>query len=262
MERRIRFDVCIAGRVLFVDLWLLLWVVCAFGVCAWLYNGLSLECCVHVMLPYIPLSSLPPPTPPLPSGPVSPILPLNLSRPHTCLCQHHRPPQAAAVPSQPSRLPAKLSARRHAAKTATQEPREVGGGASCHDNYLLYISSHRHTNSINRMKWKYKSVHCAIVMWTSHKVKSWCLCVHVCLVHCACPLRFATNEQGLLLASDVAARGLDIHKVQHVIHYHVPVNSDVRGREGGREGGREEGREGEGEEEERVLWLGVIHSWC
>ena len=74
-------------------------------------------------------------------------------------------------------------------------------------------------------------------MWTSHKVKSWCLCVHVCLVHCACPLRFATNEQGLLLASDVAARGLDIHKVQHVIHYHVPVNSDVRGREGGREGG-------------------------
>ena len=95
-------------------------------------------------------------------------------------------------------------------------------------------------------------------MWTSHKVKSLCRCVHVCLVHCACPLRFATNEQGLLLASDVAARGLDIHKVQHVIHYHVPVNSDVRGRKGGR--GREGGREGE--EEERVLWLGVIHRWC
>ena len=58
-----------------------------------------------------------------------------------------------------------------------------------------------------------------------------------CSIACAGPLRFATDEQGLLLASDVAARGLDIHKVQHVIHYHVPVNSDVRGREGGGGGG-------------------------
>ena len=58
--------VCIAGRVLFVDLWLLLWVVCVSGVCAWLYNGLPLECCVHVMLPYIPLSSLSPPLLPFP----------------------------------------------------------------------------------------------------------------------------------------------------------------------------------------------------
>ena len=52
------------------------------------------------------------------------------------------------------------------------------------------------------------------------------------------PFRFAASEQGLLLASDVAARGLDIHKVQHVIHYHVPMNSDVRGGEGRGEEGR------------------------
>ena len=58
------------------------------------------------------------------------------------------------------------------------------------------------------------------------------------------PLRFTASEQGLLLASDVAARGLDIHKVQHVIHYHVPMNSDVRGEGRGGEGGR--GRGGEG----------------
>ena len=70
----------------------------------------------------------------------------------------------------------------------------------------------------------------------------------------SCPLRFAANEQGLLLASDVAARGLDIHKVQHVIHYHVPMNSDVRGGEG------EEGRRGEGGREKRggEKGLGVV----
>ncbi|KAL3869498.1 hypothetical protein ACJMK2_042172 [Sinanodonta woodiana] len=34
--------------------------------------------------------------------------------------------------------------------------------------------------------------------------------------------RFTANDKGLLLASDVAARGLDIPNVQHVIHYQVP----------------------------------------
>ncbi|XP_052257980.1 ATP-dependent RNA helicase DDX24-like [Dreissena polymorpha] len=34
--------------------------------------------------------------------------------------------------------------------------------------------------------------------------------------------RFTANPRGLLLASDVAARGLDIPNVQHVIHYQVP----------------------------------------
>lgn len=39
--------------------------------------------------------------------------------------------------------------------------------------------------------------------------------------------RFASNPTGLLLASDVAARGLDIPSVQHVIHYQVPRNSEL-----------------------------------
>ena len=30
-----------------------------------------------------------------------------------------------------------------------------------------------------------------------------------------------------MVASDVAARGLDIPKVEHVIHYQVPKNSEV-----------------------------------
>ncbi|KAK3091430.1 hypothetical protein FSP39_019832 [Pinctada imbricata] len=34
--------------------------------------------------------------------------------------------------------------------------------------------------------------------------------------------RFTANPRGLLIASDVAARGLDIPDVQHVIHYQVP----------------------------------------
>ncbi|KAH9523628.1 ATP-dependent RNA helicase ddx24 [Bulinus truncatus] len=34
--------------------------------------------------------------------------------------------------------------------------------------------------------------------------------------------KFAGSSQGLLIASDVAARGLDIPKVDHVIHYQVP----------------------------------------
>lgn len=39
--------------------------------------------------------------------------------------------------------------------------------------------------------------------------------------------RFRDNPRGLLLATDVAARGLDIPGVQHVIHYQVPRTSEV-----------------------------------
>ncbi|XP_078611524.1 ATP-dependent RNA helicase DDX24-like [Branchiostoma floridae x Branchiostoma japonicum] len=39
--------------------------------------------------------------------------------------------------------------------------------------------------------------------------------------------RFSANENGLLLATDVAARGLDIPDVQHVIHYQVPRTSET-----------------------------------
>ena len=39
---------------------------------------------------------------------------------------------------------------------------------------------------------------------------------------------FKSRDDGLLLASDVAARGLDIEGVQHVIHYQIPKNAEVR----------------------------------
>ena len=39
--------------------------------------------------------------------------------------------------------------------------------------------------------------------------------------------RFKSNTRGLLLATDVAARGLDIPAVEHVIHYQVPKDPDV-----------------------------------
>ncbi|XP_033644649.1 ATP-dependent RNA helicase DDX24-like [Asterias rubens] len=39
--------------------------------------------------------------------------------------------------------------------------------------------------------------------------------------------RFASNPKALLLATDVAARGLDIPDVQHVIHYQMPRTSET-----------------------------------
>lgn len=38
--------------------------------------------------------------------------------------------------------------------------------------------------------------------------------------------RFTASESGLLIATDVAARGLDIPNVRHVIHYQVPRTSE------------------------------------
>ncbi|KAG7204556.1 hypothetical protein KM043_004980 [Ampulex compressa] len=38
--------------------------------------------------------------------------------------------------------------------------------------------------------------------------------------------RFQADENGLLIATDVAARGLDIPSVEHVIHYQVPRTSE------------------------------------
>ena len=76
-----------------------------------------------------------------------------------------------------------------------------------------------------------------------------CLCVCVCVCVCVCAMivysmssicahmyycglllfspRFVSARSGLLLASDVAARGLDISKIEHIIHYQVPKNPDV-----------------------------------
>jgi len=39
--------------------------------------------------------------------------------------------------------------------------------------------------------------------------------------------RFSSNEKGLLITSDVAARGLDIPNVQHVLHYQVPFTAET-----------------------------------
>ncbi|KAJ1733759.1 ATP-dependent RNA helicase, partial [Coemansia biformis] len=39
--------------------------------------------------------------------------------------------------------------------------------------------------------------------------------------------RFCTTENAVLVASDVAARGLDIPQVEHVIHYQVPRSGDL-----------------------------------
>lgn len=39
--------------------------------------------------------------------------------------------------------------------------------------------------------------------------------------------RFQADENGLLIATDVAARGLDIPNIEHVIHYQVPRTSEV-----------------------------------
>ena len=41
-------------------------------------------------------------------------------------------------------------------------------------------------------------------------------------------LRFSGNDHGFLIATDVAARGLDIPNVEHVVHYQVPRTSEVR----------------------------------
>ena len=35
------------------------------------------------------------------------------------------------------------------------------------------------------------------------------------------------SENGLLIATDVAARGLDIPNIKHIIHYQVPRSTEV-----------------------------------
>ena len=39
--------------------------------------------------------------------------------------------------------------------------------------------------------------------------------------------RFVKNEEGLLIATDVAARGLDIPKVRNIIHFQLPVDPKI-----------------------------------
>ncbi|ODQ66414.1 DEAD-domain-containing protein, partial [Nadsonia fulvescens var. elongata DSM 6958] len=39
--------------------------------------------------------------------------------------------------------------------------------------------------------------------------------------------KFKANDRAILIATDVAARGLDIPKVEHVVHYHLPRSADT-----------------------------------
>lgn len=41
------------------------------------------------------------------------------------------------------------------------------------------------------------------------------------------PFRFKSITNSVLLATDIAARGLDIPSVDHVVHYQIPRSSDV-----------------------------------
>jgi ATP-dependent RNA helicase DDX24/MAK5 len=40
-------------------------------------------------------------------------------------------------------------------------------------------------------------------------------------------VRFKSNPASVLLATDVAARGLDIAAIDHVIHYQIPRTADA-----------------------------------
>lgn len=40
--------------------------------------------------------------------------------------------------------------------------------------------------------------------------------------------KFTSNDKGVLFATDVAARGLDIKNIEHVIHYQVPKTAEVK----------------------------------
>ena len=46
--------------------------------------------------------------------------------------------------------------------------------------------------------------------------------IALCLLH-----SFTSSANAVLIASDVAARGLDIPAVEHIVHYQVPRNSEV-----------------------------------
>lgn len=39
--------------------------------------------------------------------------------------------------------------------------------------------------------------------------------------------RFKQNDKAVLIASDVAARGLDIPLVKHVVHYQLPRSGEI-----------------------------------
>lgn len=48
------------------------------------------------------------------------------------------------------------------------------------------------------------------------------------LSNVAFSFRRLDSENGVLVATDVAARGLDIPNIKHIIHYQVPRSTEVR----------------------------------
>ena len=53
---------------------------------------------------------------------------------------------------------------------------------------------------------------------------------------------FKSQENAILIASDVAARGLDIPDIQHVVHYQLPRSADLYVHRSGRTArGKEQG---------------------
>jgi ATP-dependent RNA helicase DDX24/MAK5 len=46
------------------------------------------------------------------------------------------------------------------------------------------------------------------------------------LYNCGNCARFSADPQGFLIATDVAARGLDIPNIEHVVHYQVKAQSN------------------------------------
>lgn len=54
--------------------------------------------------------------------------------------------------------------------------------------------------------------------------------------------RFKADENGVLIATDVAARGLDIPQVKTVVHFQLPASADIYVHRSGRTG--RAGREG------------------
>jgi hypothetical protein len=70
-------------------------------------------------------------------------------------------------------------------------------------------------------------------LWSTKTCQNVCISIHqFSLKHANCNFydwvsRFRTRDNAVLVATDVAARGLDIKGVQHVIHYQLPRTVEV-----------------------------------
>ncbi len=81
----------------------------------------------------------------------------------------------------------------------------------------LYIAIHAHTN---KKSIRIQSQHAH----TSNKKYDVLIWVHYKNLE-----RFRKGTDTILVATDVAARGLDVELVQHVVHYHLPLTAELYG---------------------------------